>query len=45
MIVEKLLSYMFNDIGILLSVGGVISGVLDYIFDKDINNVIWEFNI
>ena len=33
------------DVDIVLSVGGAISDILDYIFDKSINNVIWKFHV
>lgn len=33
------------DVDIVLSVGGAIFGILDYIFDKSINNVIWKFKL
>ena len=41
-IVNKFLNFIIEDVDIVLSVGGAISGILDYIFDKSINNVIWE---
>ena len=34
-----------KNVDIVLSVGGAISGILDYIFDKSINNVIWKFKL
>lgn len=44
-IVNKFLNFIIEDVDIVLSVGGAISGILDYIFDKSINNVIWEFKL
>lgn len=44
-IVNKFLNYIIENVDIVLSVGGAISGVLDYIFDKSINNVIWKFKL
>ena len=43
-IVNKFLNYIIENVDIVLSVGGAISGILDYIFDKSINNVIWKLN-
>ena len=34
-----------KNVDIVLSVGGAISDILDYIFDKSINNVIWKFKL
>lgn len=33
------------DVDIVLSVGGAFSDILDYMFDKSINNVIWKFKL
>jgi hypothetical protein len=44
-IVNKFLNYIIENVDIVLSVGGAISGILDYIFDKSINNVIWKFKL
>lgn len=44
-IVNKFLNFIIEDVDIVLSVGGAISGILDYIFDKSINNVIWKFKL
>ena len=39
-IVNKFLNFIIENVDIVLSVGGAIFGILDYIFDKSINNVI-----
>lgn len=44
-IVYKFLNYIIENVDIVLSVGGAISDILDYIFDKSINNVIWKFKL
>lgn len=44
-IVNKFLNYIIENVDIVLSVGGAISGILDYIFDKSINNVIWKIKL
>lgn len=44
-IVNKFLNYIIENVDIVLSVGGAISGILDYIFDKSINNVIKKFKL
>ena len=44
-IVNKFLNYIIENVDIVLSVGGAIFGILDYIFDKSINNVIWKFKL
>lgn len=44
-IVNKFLNYIIENVDIVLSVGGAISYILDYIFDKSINNVIWKFKL
>ena len=41
----KFLNYIIENVDIVLSVGGVIFDILDYIFDKSINNVIWKFKL
>lgn len=43
-IVNKFLNYIIENVDIVLSVDRAISGILDYIFDKSINNVIWKLN-
>lgn len=42
-IINKLLNLIVPNIDIFLSVGGVVSGILDFAFDKLLNNCIWEF--
>jgi len=44
-IVNKFLNYIIENVDIVLSVGRAISDVLDYIFDKSINNVIRKFKL
>ena len=44
-IVYKFLNYIIENVDIVLSVGGAFSNILDYIFDKSINNVIWKFKL
>lgn len=44
-ILIKFLNYIIENVDIVLSVGGAIYGILDYIFDKSINNVIWKFKL
>ena len=44
-ILNKFLNYIIENVDIVLSVGGAIFDILDYIFDKSINNVIWEFKL
>lgn len=44
-ILNKFLNYIIENVDIVLSVGGVIFDILDYIFDKSINNVIWKFKL
>ena len=39
----KILNLVIKDIDILLSIGGLVSGMLDYIYDKKVNNVVWKF--
>ena len=39
-ILNKFINYIIENVDIVLSVGGAISDILDYIFDKSINNVI-----
>ncbi len=39
----KLLDLVIKNVDIVLSLGGFISGLLDYAFDKKVNNKIWEF--
>ncbi len=38
----KLLNLVVKNVDIVLSLGGFISGLLDYAFDKSVNNKIWE---
>ena len=38
---NKVLNGLIENIDIVLSVGGAISGILDYAFDKKLNNSIW----
>ena len=40
-IINKILNLLLPNIDILLSLGGLVSGALDYVFDKDLNNSIW----
>ncbi len=40
---NKILNSLIDNIDIVLSVGGAISGLLDYAFDKKLNNSIWVF--
>ena len=42
-IINKFLNMVIKNIDIVLSIGGAISGVLDFIIDKKLNNVVWEF--
>lgn len=44
-ILNKFLNYIIENVNIVLSVGGAIFDILDYIFDKSINNVIWRFKL
>lgn len=44
-IVNKFLNYIIENVDIVLSVGRAIYDVLDYIFDKSINNVIRKFKL
>lgn len=44
-ILNKFLNYIIENVDIVLSVGGANSDILDYIFDKSINNVIWKFKL
>ena len=44
-ILNKYINYIIENVDIVLSVGGAISDILDYIFDKSINNVIWKFKL
>ena len=40
-VINKFLNIIVPNIDIILSLGGLLSGVLDYIFDKSLNNSIW----
>lgn len=44
-IVNKFFNYIIENVDIVLSVGGAFSDILDYIFDKSMNNVIWKFKL
>ena len=44
-IVNKFLNYIIENVDMVLSVGGAFSDILDYMFDKSINNVIWKFKV
>lgn len=44
-IVYKFLNYIIENVDMVLSVGGAFSDILDYMFDKSINNVIWKFKV
>lgn len=44
-IVNKFLNYIIENVDIVLSLGGAVSDILDYIFEKSINNVIWKFKL
>ena len=39
--INKLLNVLVSNIDIVLSVGGLIAGILDFAFDKKLNNSIW----
>ena len=39
--INKVLNVIQPNIDIFLSIGGAISGILDYVFDKKLNNSIW----
>lgn len=41
MAINKFINVLIPNIDIVLSVGGMFSGFLDYVFDKNINNSIW----
>ena len=36
---------LFKNIDIALSVGDLISGILDYMYDKKINNVVYRIDL
>ena len=38
---NKILTVLIPNIDIVLSIGGAISGILDYALDKKLNNSIW----
>ena len=40
-IINKVLKVLLPDVDIILSIGGAVSGVLDFLFDKKLNNSIW----
>jgi RHS repeat-associated protein len=40
---NKVLNTLIENVDIVLSVGGAISGILDVCFDKKLNNSIWSF--
>ena len=39
--INKILNILIPNIDIVLSIGGAISGILDFLFDKKLNNSIW----
>ena len=39
--INKFLNIIVPNIDIVLSLGGLPAGVLDYVFDKSLNNSIW----
>ena len=39
--INKFINIIVPNIDIILSIGGLIAGVLDYVFDKSLNNSIW----
>ena len=41
LVINKFLNIIVPNIDIILSLGGLLAGVLDYIFDKSLNNSIW----
>lgn len=41
--INKMLKILVPNIDIVLSIGGAISGILDYAFDKKLNNSIWGY--
>lgn len=41
--INKLLNILVNNIDIVLSVGGLVAGILDYATDKKLDNRIWVF--
>lgn len=43
-IVNKFLNYIIENVDIVLSVGGAIFGILDYMFDKSINMLYGNLN-
>ena len=40
-VINKILNILLPNVDIILSIGGAISGILDYAFDKKLNNSIW----
>ena len=40
-VINKFLNIILPNIDIILSLGGLVAGILDYIFDKSLNNSIW----
>ena len=40
-VINKFINIIVPNIDIILSIGGLLAGVLDYIFDKSLNNSIW----
>ena len=39
--INSFINIILPNVDIILSVGGLISGILDFVFDKSINNSIW----
>ena len=44
-VVYRFADQLFRNIDIALSFGGLVSGILDYMYDKSINNVVYRFKI
>ena len=42
--VNKLINTLVKNIDIVLSIGGLVAGVFDYMFDQKLNNSIWKFS-
>ena len=41
--INKILNITVPNIDIFLSIGGIVSGILDLAFDRQLNNSIWVF--
>ena len=39
--INLLLNRLLSNVDVVLSIGGAISGILDVLFDKKLNNSIW----